>query len=183
MDNTEKSNEERWFEMWLDELIQHGLVSEYICQPDPFLLSEPLNIAWHKQKKKGEEIVTQTIIREHIYTPDYFVKFTSKAYPILVDRYRANDHRKYQKEIITQGGNAFIETKGGFDRNNMIRLASINIKWVYAKYGIIVNMLKIPNLFADTFTPKAYLFTEKTKQPRKIKFKVKTIEEFLNQQS
>jgi hypothetical protein len=75
---------------------------------------------------------------------------------------------------------SIVETKGTFDMGNMTRLANNNIKFVYEKYQVYINMIKVPTIFDKTFTPDRYLMTDKTFQSRKIKYKnVRTLREFI----
>ena len=61
----------------------------------------------------------------------------------------------------------------------MTRLFSINQKWMYSEHGIYIQKVIPQKLFADTFTPKRYLMTDGGGQARKIKWDVKSLEEFV----
>jgi len=62
----------------------------------------------------------------------------------------------------------------------MTRLAKINIKWVWDKYGVFVNIIIPEKHFDKTFTPKRFLTTDKSGKPRKIKYKnIKSLKQFI----
>ena len=44
--------------------------------------------------------------------------------------------------------------------------------WIYDKWKLYINKCIPEQLFKDTFTPKRFLFTDKTGKPRKIKHKI-----------
>ena len=52
----------------------------------------------------------------------------------------------------------------------MTRLAKINFKWVWEKYGIFINLFVPPKHFDKSFTPKKYMTTDKSHKPRKINY-------------
>lgn len=75
---------------------------------------------------------------------------------------------------------SFIEVKPSFDQNNMTRLAVLNQKWVFEKFGLFINIVIPEKLFAKTFTPKRYLTCDKSSVKRKIKYKnIISLDEFL----
>jgi hypothetical protein len=164
------SNEELYFSWWLDELLEAEIVLKY-NRALPIQLSEPVKRWEHKKyitkvrKEERLKSVQKTILQAHIYTPDFVVLF------------RPNFAEKIGLDCVNTGL-AIIEVKGNYDSNNMTRLFKINQKWVYSKTGELINLVKVPDIFEKTFTPKKYLLTDKTKKARRINFKVRTLEEF-----
>ena len=63
----------------------------------------------------------------------------------------------------------------------MTRLATLNIKWLYQKYGIYTQVIIPERIFKKTFTPKLMLKT-KTGKDRKLNFIVRSLEDYLNLQ-
>lgn len=158
------SYEEVYALMWLFEAMDRGLIKSIDRSPS-FVLSESVFETYTQViqlKTKTKAIPkTKTILREHIYTPEFKVEFDK-------------DLGLYHLDNI-----GYIEVKPKFDYQNMVRLFKINQKWMYAKYGILVNLIVPETLFENTFTPKEYLKTA-TGKSRKIKWKIKTIEEWIN---
>jgi NH3-dependent NAD+ synthetase len=77
---------------------------------------------------------------------------------------------------------SYFEAKPQYDFNNMTRLATLNVKWLYQKYGIYTQVIIPERIFQKTFTPKLMLKT-KTGKERKLNFKVRSLEEYLNLQN
>jgi len=176
------SEEELLVYYYLQELEDNNFIDNFIFHPDSILLSNAVSYKWiDKLKTKNVEKET-SILREHIYTYDYQIMWNIKSYGIFY--YNLEDNYKLDKiSFIAQNNISNIEVKPAWDMQNMTRLFSINSKWVYDKYQIYIQKIipigKNNCLFAKTFTPKKAMLTKKTKKPKKFKFKVKTLEEFL----
>jgi len=155
------SEEEIFTLMWLWELKEKGFI-ESINRAESIKLSEPVLQQYEKVLKTKTKTLSKTILREHIYTPEFEVKWIKP-----LDFFYIKD------------GISLIESKPKFDQNNMTRLFKINQKWVYEKYQILVNLFIPETVFENTFTPKEYLKT-KTGKNRKIKWEIKTIEQWLS---
>lgn len=177
-----QSDEEAIFHQYLLELQDRKIISN-IDRPASLTLSEAVPI------KIGKKEIN--LLNEHIYTGDFVFDisfgFTQNIPPIFNDL-REPKLTPRNKNLALYGHyqrdtyytlKYYVETKGNWDNNNMTRLFSLNQKWIYQKYGIYYNLVKVPKIFEKTFTPEAYLKTA-TGKDRKINFKVKLIDEYLN---
>jgi len=182
------SNEEMYFSWYLDELKDNGYISSY-SRSKSYVLSEPLTSTYIKQMKRvANKIIDYSYLRGHIYTPDFCIEWTEKARGIFFhdcfDTSSKINNFPFMTYITEQDGKVSIcsevEVKAIFDQNNMTRLAIINIKWLYDKFEILTTVIKPQKLFKETFTPDKYLTTNKSKQGRKIQWKVNSISEFIN---
>ncbi len=171
--------EEEIFHQWLLELQDRKIISN-IEKPASLVLSEAVPI------KIGNKEVN--LLNEHIYTGDFKFKTDDYRKAFTLDLFQhlgyskisPNERKKYC--LYGQEYNPtiyHIEVKGNYDNNNMTRLFGLNQKWIYQRYGIYYNLVKVPKIFEKTFTPEAYLKTA-TGKDRKINFKVKLIDEYLN---
>ena len=131
-------------------------------------------------KRVDDKIKYQDILKPSIYTPDFKIWWTPKARGIFVTDLNIESTEKISTPFICQDGISIIEVKGGFDQGNMTRLAINNIKFVYEKFGVYINMTKVPDIFKKSFTPERYLLTDKSFKPRKINYGVRTLSEFVN---
>ena len=173
------------FSYWTDELIKAEYIKKAILQPEAYSLSERVTRSYIKQMKTKDKVVEQTVLREHIYTPDVLNIWTDKAYGIFIpnDTEKIMPHHlsyniiKHENVIVAA---SIVELKPPFDQNNMTRLATINIKWVYDKYSVVVDMVKLPKFFEKTFTPDRFLLTDKSMKPRKIKYAPRSLTQFIN---
>lgn len=178
------SNEELYFSWWLDELKEFGFVIHWNKNESPIQLTKP--VTWdyvQAMKRVPDKVRTQTLIQGSEYTHDFEILFSEKAVGVFLPKFDLTKRLSYVflPSPIERGNHlALVEIKGNFDQNNMTRLAVNNIKFLYEQQEVFVNLIKIPNLFKETFTPKRYLLTTHTKKARKINFEVKTLEEFLS---
>lgn len=164
-----KSKEELYFSWWLDELKSKGYIKKYEYECESLELAPPLQNSYTEELKTKTKEKSETLIREHIYTPDFKIFWTEKAKGVFWDSGRQNiwPFRQVGEDLTS-----YVEVKGGFDSGNMTRLFIVNQKWLYSKLGIFVNLVKITNkkggFFDKTFTPKRFMTTDLTNKPRKI---------------
>lgn len=180
---------------WLEEIQSKGMIRNIVLQPKSFLLSQPLIRNFTRALKKKPFFTynnPHTVIREHSYTPDIFIDWDNGAENLFIfDIDKENQSSKSDLSNIlgykfdSVNLKSYIEVKPIFDQNNMTRLAVLNQKWVYDKYGVFINIVVPEKLFDKTFTPKRFLTCDKSNRPRKINYKnIVTLEEFLeNKQS
>jgi hypothetical protein len=179
-----RSDEEWMFSWYLDELVSIGIVNRYMYESNTFTLSKAKTYPLLVIMKTKTKLIQKSLLEEDTYTPDWLIewneKYLNKFFRIINDETctvkcpffairSTKDNKAY----------TFIETKGDFDRNNMSRLFKITQKWLYDKYGLYVELLKLPSLFKRTWTPNRYLKTNSTNQPRSINFKTITLNEYL----
>lgn len=152
---------EEYFSWWLEDLKTHQFISEF-NRPETRILSEPV------------EVNKKVIIEGHGYTGDFeFQLLKPIDFIVELDKY------KKKTLLLSQNQKVLVEIKPAYDQNNMTRLFMNNRKWLYQKHGEYWNLVKLPNFFAKTFTPIRYLLTDSSLNQRKIKFKVKTLEEWI----
>lgn len=186
-----ESPEELAFLQWAFELVDAGYI-ESVERAKSFILAEPLQAEYTKitqlKTRVKEEAKTETLLRGHIYTPEYRIVWNSDKYERFV-----NDTFDFigRKSKVTQPFiNTFerlgqrityIEVKPNFDQQNMTRLFVINQKWMWEKHKVFVNKVIPQELFEVTFTPQAYLKTPTGKDRIITKWKVKSLNEFINE--
>lgn len=73
---------------------------------------------------------------------------------------------------------SYVEIKPNFDFNNMTRYVKIKINWLFQQTGVFVNLVKVPEIFKNTFVPDRYFLTDEGKRTRQIKFKTKRLQDF-----
>lgn len=179
-----RSEEEKYFSWWLDELVSIGIVNRYMYESNTFTLSKAKSYPLLTIMKTKTKLVEKSLLEGHEYTPDWCIEwneqYLNRFFRLINDEtctvkcpFYAIRSTKDNKPY------SFFETKGSFDRGNMTRLFRITQKWLYDKYGLYVDLLKIPDLFKKTWTPDKYLKTNKTGQPRTINFPVRSLNEYL----
>ena len=179
------SKEEMYFTWWIAELQQAGIITGWEFEPENFRLSEPVEHNYIKQLKTKAKDCVETVLREHIYTPDFKVYWGFDGAEKFITHMHDVEKINSRMIHILIHPITYIEIKPKFDKHNMTRLFKINQKWVFEKYGRIVSLVKPIGgkkcFFARTFTPKRYLTCDKTDKARKIDFPVRTLKEFLSE--
>lgn len=148
-----RSDEERRFASWLDELQEYGFVESYLYEPYTFELYDGFNVPYKKKKNPIHNKVR--------YTPDFEVTFTQKAFDMgLVYTDGQEPGLFYTKP---NGCNkVLIEIKGGF-RDRTERDTVTKICWTAQLYNEYVQIVRLEQLFEKTFYPHIALITEKFK--------------------
>ena len=178
------SKEEMYFVWYLEELVATGFVKDFRRCPT-YQLGIPIQKQYIKPMKKVEDkILEQTIMKPHEYTPDYIIMWERESVGVLCTDIDDIFDKHVSKFICQKDGDEYyshVEIKGGYDRFGRTDKMQISIKWLFQKMGIFTNLIKMPMLFEQTFTPKRYHFTDKKKEPRKIKWETKSILQYVDE--
>lgn len=208
---TEINNYELYFQWWLEELQSVGLVIDFKREPDSHVVQPAVPI-FYKQYFKTKEPLFRNfdLISPITYTPDYGVHFHEKLVNKLFGHVDKETGTLVETEYLESGNvyqeTLFYTTKKEFDKYYIefdvkagskaaafnARLSSsrdfpIKRALLYENHGIIVNKV-IPIgttncLFAKTFMPKRYRYTDSGTMLRKIKGKYRTLEDFLKEKN
>lgn len=205
--SSEKNMYELYFEWWLDELKSVGLVMEYEREKTTYTVCDAVPI-FYKQHYKTKEPIYRNfdLVTPITYTPDYEVLFSDKLMNKLFGYVEKDESKLIEEEVLDVGNvyqeTLFYTTDREYDVFNVIfdvkagsKAASFSAKlsssrdfpvkraMLYQKDGLIVNKV-IPIgtancLFAKTFMPRRYRYTDGGGMQRKIKGKFKTMEDWL----
>lgn len=163
---------------YLQELKDNGYITEY-KRGGSYLLSDSLINNYVEQLKTKSKPKTQVILHGHSYNLDFEILWSDLGIKYFCTQFG----NKWEKFFICNNlGISYIEAKPSFDFNNMTRLATLNIKWLFQKYGIYCQVVKNEDLFSKTFTPKTLLMTKHGK-PRKFGHKTRTLEDYIKSQN
>lgn len=182
------SKEELWFEWYLDELYELGLIKSYYYHPPSFELSLPVSYKLEERKKTKTNILTREFLKSHDYQLDFKIIWDyvalGKLFNIIGETVKQKAYfwaARDDNDFIS-----YVDVKGAFaaKNNNSATTFPLNQKWLWDKYGIYVQKVMVSNkrnsVFAKTFTPEKFLTTEKTGQDRMIHYKpILTINKFL----
>lgn len=180
-----ESKEELHFSWWLDELKLNDYILKWKYHPKPFSLSDKVKFQWNKPLKTKIKTVEIVILQEHNYQADFLIIWTGKAEGIFF----ADDISKNPKiypfyaEFIPENEyfRSVVDVKGTFNQNDAWRRFSIDQKWVWQRYHIMVQKIIPIDLFKKTFTPIRFLKTDKDKKLRRLKYKPISLFEFINE--
>ncbi len=175
-----ESFNELHFLYWAEEMKEAGYILDIERAPS-YMLTEGYTHNYTVQNKKGTQgsFKAQTIIRPSVYTPEFILTWNKAHVDKLIWLFTDT---KYEALFIGHVSDfkvkVWIEVKPHFNARGKTTLFVNNQKFLFKTHGIYVNLVKIPDLFEDTFTPKLYLKTA-TGKDRKINFEVKTLNQFI----
>lgn len=176
------SAEEHSMLQWLFELKDLGYI-RLIRRAESYLLSEALVSSFVIPLKTTSRQGQQTLLQAHSYTPEFYIEWNQqRARDKLI--WMIGEGTRFDKPFIAQTsreGKCFsvVEVKPSFDFHNSTRAFMLNMKWMWQKHGIFVNLIKKDKLFERTFTPREYLKTPTGKR-RKVKWKIRTGQMFMH---
>ena len=179
-----KSDEEKYFAWYLDELSKVEIVKRWMYESHTFTLSKSKTYPILRQLKTKARIDQLSLMDEHVYTPDFLIEWNENALNKFV-RIIQDETCPVKCPFFAVRGKqdnklyTFIEIKPNFDQHGMERLFRINQKWMYDKYDLFIQLIKPLKLFERTFTPERFLKCDKVDRLRKIDFKIKSLNEYL----
>lgn len=190
------SEHEYWFELYLRELFQKGIILKYRYQPKSLLLLEPVKTTYLQVMKTKTKLMESHLLAHVTYTMDFSIIWNPKAFFLFSI---LNEEPNFTKAFIAQKWNnkivSFIDIKSpgyaiAIDAS-MVKFPILQ-KIVYDKKGMYINKTILfdennpkykPHLFTNTFTPFKYAFRNRKngKGFLKCNCKVKTIDEYLKE--
>ena len=181
---TYQSDEEYYFYWYLKELQLNGYINNWKYQPKPFPLSDKVTFTWQKQLKTKQKIMVKTLLQDHKYQADFLIIWNKKALGVFIPSLEYEDrlvYPFYADKLSTGLYRTILDVKGTFNQNDAWRRFSIEQKWVWQRYKIMVQKVIPEKLFKETFTPVRFLKTDITGKPRKINYEpVQSLSEFIS---
>ena len=179
------SKEEIYFRWYLDDLKDAGIVTSFEYQPGAWVLSEGAKVVQLVKLKTKTKTVERPLFQAKTYMPDFFIFFNG-AHPAIMAFYE--DLEKYNltrkpADIPFLGGRfcCSVDIKPNYERDSArSRAFSLIQAWVFHLYNIYVQPIVYQKLFEKTFTPARFLLTDRTGKARKINFKVRSLQEFID---
>ena len=173
LDKLYDSQQQSCFEQWLLQLQIIGCVQQIQYQPKPsFVLFEGLT----GLNKKNKQI---KIIRQHVYTPDFKVKFNKQILTSIFTQQQLNKMFKLH-QFLDYDNHIYFQVKGGYNQYGSIDMFSINQKWLYQLYKVHVQKIQPDTLFINSFVPKSIQRTNKTNVIKKKYLNIKLLNQLLS---
>ena len=174
---------------WCQELLVAGAISSWSHEPETFPLSEPETAPWEEKLKTKTKYRTQSVLRGHVYTPDFKLILHPDSPPVFraVKEGGPGRHDGLWVSVSDDGRHSvYLEVKGCLTTRlseGKQREATLNQKWLWEKHRVLTNLSKVGTkkggFFGKTFTPRRYLQTDKTRRARKLHYQPRTLEEWL----
>ena len=207
--STKENDAERNFRWYAEELQHYGYVKRIDREAETMRVLDAYPYKREKHYKSKENTLESfNLLPESNYTYDFRIIWDEKALNLFTEIFQLGGHFKFGKplfvshyieingviEIVT-----YIDVKphssaaqfGGGKLSTFYTFPFIQ-KFLLATKGLYINKI-IPmnqgkhgistNLFATSFTPNRYLFTDASQQLRKIPFKKVSIAQFVKMKS
>lgn len=185
--------EEWYFVCYLKELINSGIALDADKNERPIVLFRKMTHASTVHMKTKQDVKFRHLLNGHEYKPDFNINWNPKYKDLFFSLLNSGQHKhKHKIPFISSMGNyhsSIIEVKGGFTQVDQMHKTNMNIKWVYDQAQMYIQLVKVPKIFEETFTPKEYMKDMVYKVGNKnegikkgdsrIKFNARTIEEYM----
>lgn len=183
------SDEEWYFTCYLRELKENGVIEDADKNLEELeLLERPITHLTTKYMKTKEKPEVQHLMGTYVYTPDFNINWNRDWRNIFYSMFnRGKQYSKKKVPFLSFSGKfdgSIIEVKGAYTKGTQMYSTNLKRAWLFDKRQIFVQLIKIPDLFELTFTPKEYCDDMiykigKNKGDSKIKFETKTCKEYL----
>ena len=181
------SMEELYFQLWIDELEEAGLIDTEEYQPFTAVLADKKSFKFRKVLKTKTKIEEFNLMQSLKYTPVGEIQFSNHFKDLLgcniQDVYDSAWTKKKPLFILTDGI-WILDVKGSHDPFGDGRNFVFNQKILLENKNIYSQKVEISNkkgsFFDKTFTPKRYLYTDKSFGRRKLKYKAVSLKEFID---
>jgi hypothetical protein len=172
------SNEEVEFCKWVEACVEYGLIEpDWTYQPITFELFTGETYRVEKKLKTKTKLIDKHLYHPHTYDPDFKLKFTKRFFDIVDSSETPCSFAGFK--FIQAGSPVIIDVKGGFNKQK--RSFSIDQKWTYEMYGVIVHEIVPKKLFKATFLPDTIdRLTEKQRKEKAGYFDLPHPSDFLN---
>lgn len=168
MEKLSNPTQEEWFDMWAQELVDAGYIDEVVSHPNvpTFQLFKGLSKPYDKKKN--------VILNPVAYTPDRIIKWNSKAAGIFYTPFDGEDRdwdNCYFKPQYSGFYYSLVEVKGPTGNQKAYgQDFKFTQKWLWANTEQYVQKVmlapikpmknNLQYLWATTFTPKRFLYTD-----------------------
>jgi len=174
MEKLDNVTQEQWFDIWAQELVDTGYIDEIVTHPDvpTFQLFEGLSKPYDKKKN--------VILHPVVYTPDRIIKWNNKAVGIFISPFHRDgkvwDSCYFNPQLQESSeGNFYyslIEVKGPTGNQKAYgQDFKFTQKWLWQNTNQFVQKVMLSPvkplkkdlayLWATTFTPERFLYTDK----------------------
>lgn len=194
MSNTKKiSTEEIYMKAYFNELKEAGFIKEIIYQPTPIVLLHkvevPVKLVKQLKTKFKEETKLKIILKDREYTMDFQIIWNG---PSIFHKSIQDDYYEQKLPLFFSDMNrTYVEVKSDsrFDHNTTRFFLSRTQPWIWEKFNMYINLIKVPDIFKESFIPQEILhnfyYKRKTKKNKigdaKYSWKYRTLKEFTDE--
>ena len=161
------SQEEWCMFNWIKEMKEHGLLLDYVYQPEHYDLSPRFEYTpYPVVKDKKGNVKTKFLMHPHVYTADFKLMFDANNLNLMsylgqVFKLRLDDVKDGVLTLV-------VDVKGTFMSNDGGRSFSINQKLMMAVHNIYVRKFVPKEAFKKLGVPKRCTTTMKSGKASKV---------------
>ena len=161
------SNEEWCMFNWIKEMKEHGLLLDYVYQPEHYDLSPRYEYTpYPVVKDKKGNVKTKFLMHPHIYTADFTLKFDANNLKLM--EYLSQAFKLRLDDVKDGVLTLVVDVKGTFMSNDGGRSFSINQKLMMAVHNIYVQKFVPKEAFKKLGVPKRCTTTMKSGKASKV---------------
>ena len=161
------SQEEWCMFNWIKEMKEHGLLLDYVYQPEHYDLSPRYEYTpYPVVKDKKGNVKTKFLMHPHIYTADFTLKFDARNLKLM--EYLSQAFKLRLDDVKDGVLTLVVDVKGTFMSNDGGRSFSINQKLMMAVHNIYVQKFVPKVAFKKLGVPKRCTTTMKSGKASKV---------------
>ena len=161
------SQEEWCMFNWIKEMKEHGLLLDYVYQPEHYDLSPRFEYTpYPVVKDKKGNVKTKFLMHPHVYTADFTLKFDANNLNLM--RYLGQAFKLRLDDVKDGVLTLVVDVKGTFMSNDGGRSFSINQKMMMAVHNIYVSKFVPKVAFKKLGVPKRCTTTMKSGKASKV---------------
>ena len=182
------SMEEWWFVCYLKELWGEGVVLDFDKNETKIELT-PKRVHFSTEiMKKKTKLKEVHLFQGHSYKPDFNVSWNPEFQDVIYSLIGRGKHYTGHKIPFISCSALYhtnvFEVKADFVKGDEMQKTNMNLKWVLDQFDTYVQMVKIPKIFKETFTPQAYIdaniYVLKSKRGQsKLKYEPTTCKDYV----
>jgi hypothetical protein len=183
-EQTYDSDEERYFVWYLNELLGVGIIKHWKYHPKPFPLSDKVQHECLEEKKTKTKHIFKFLMHPHNYQADFIIYWDpgwEGRIFMSLDGWLDLNYPFIANMSKDKVPFSVVDIKGTFagKHNNSAVTFPLDQKWTYARHKIYVQKIIPKEIFEATFIPRKYEITNVSGKKRKIGFKVRFIEQYI----
>lgn len=177
------SKEEIYFKWFCDDLLKKGYADKIVHPCETYTLIPPARYYWVNPMRDGDQAVDGNLLQHALYTPDFEIIWNNKGVENLV--YVLNEEKM---SVLSKKRNPFVaiipkdfsaygpvklktivDVKGTFGQHGDAAKFPLLQKLMFLSHGLYVQKIVPKELFAKTFYPERYFWSDGGLKKRSIK--------------
>lgn len=181
-----RSDEEVFFQWYIDDLIEAGFIEKFNYEQETYTIFDQLKLPWMKQMKTKVAQKEFEAIKPSTYTPDFNIYWTDEAKGIFINGIPSEKMPYFAGAEfldLTDQGRSVLDVKGADNtfgkKNSSIYTFPLKQRMMWLVHNIYVQKVVPQQLFQKTFTPYRYTLTNQSGKKRKLQWESMNVYEYV----